>query len=95
MLRDITNSTASSGFAPARRRARGSISRMASGSLRVRVYAGLDPITGRRRYLRQTVPPGPTALEDAEAACRRLLTLVHDRRYPRTDVTLAELLDRH
>jgi integrase len=68
---------------------------MPSGSLRVRVYAGLDPITRRRRYLRQTVPPGPTALEEAEAACRRLLTLVRERRHLRVDVTLAELLDRH
>lgn len=66
-----------------------------AGRCGVRVYAGLDPITGRRRYLRHTVPAGPTALEEAEAACRWLLTLVRERRHPRVEVTLAELLDRH
>jgi len=49
---------------------------MPSGYLRVRVYAGTDPITGSDRYLRHTVPAGPTALEQAEATCRRLVTLI-------------------
>jgi len=33
-----------------RRRSRGEIEELPSGSLRVRVYAGIDPITGRRHY---------------------------------------------
>jgi hypothetical protein len=30
-----------------------------SGSIRARVYAGIDPVTNTARYLRETVPPGP------------------------------------
>jgi integrase len=63
--------------------------------LRVRVYAGADPITGRQRCLSRNIPAGPTALEDAEATCRRLLTQVRQRRQPRVDVTLDELVDQH
>jgi integrase len=61
----------------------------------VRVYAGLDPVTHRQRALTHTIPDGPTALEDAEAACRRLLTQVRENRQPRTDITLGQLLARH
>ncbi|HEV2784112.1 MAG TPA: hypothetical protein VGX25_32395 [Actinophytocola sp.] len=59
------------------------------------VYAGTDPVTGRTHYLRETVPAGPTALVEAGAVCRRLLARVWERRQPRTDVTVTELVDRH
>lgn len=49
-----------------RRRARGSISRLPSGSLRVRVYAGTNPVTGRQRCLSETVAAGSTARAQAE-----------------------------
>jgi hypothetical protein len=68
---------------------------MACGSLRVRVYAGKDPITGRQRWLSHNVPAGPTAVEDAEALCRRLLTRIRQQRHPRIDIMLDELLDQH
>ncbi|RSN31344.1 site-specific integrase [Amycolatopsis sp. WAC 04169] len=45
--------------------------------------------------LSQTIPAGPTALDDAEAAARRMLTQVRERRELRTDVTLTELLASH
>jgi len=83
------------GSTPIRRAARGSICRTTCGSLRVRVYAGRNPITGRQRWLSQNIPAGPAASDEAEAVCRRLLSLVHHRRHPRVDVTVAELLDRH
>jgi hypothetical protein len=83
------------GSSPIRRVARGSISRMAGGSLRVRVYAGQDPITGRQRWLSQNIAAGPAELEQAEATCRRLVSRVRERRHPRVDVTVAELVDRH
>jgi integrase len=66
-----------------------------SGSLRVRVYASTDPITGRRTYLIETVGSGPSARLQAEGACRRLLGRVQRRRCLRTDVTVGELLNRH
>jgi integrase len=95
MARDKTSVRVNHGAALVRRGARGSISRLPSGSLRVRVYAGTNPITGRQRTLTQIIPDGPTALEDAEAVCRRLVDRVREQRQPRTDVTLSELLDRH
>jgi integrase len=49
-----------------RRRSRGEIEQLPSGSLRVRVYAGIDPITGRRHYLREVVPAGSRAAREAE-----------------------------
>jgi integrase len=76
-------------------RPRGSIDTLPSGSLRVRVYAGVDPITHHAHYLSQTISPGPTAARDAEAACQRLVTQVEEGRHPRTNATLAHLLDRH
>ena len=40
-------------------RGRGEVERLPSGSLRVRVYAGIDPVTKRKHYLTETVPAGP------------------------------------
>ncbi|MEQ4304005.1 substrate-binding domain-containing protein [Plantactinospora sp. B6F1] len=63
------------------RRARGEVETLPSGSLRVRVYAGLDPVTRKRRYLVETVPAGPTAARDAEAVRARLLAKVDESRH--------------
>ncbi|GHJ14185.1 hypothetical protein [Micromonospora sp. AKA38] len=43
------------------KRQRGEIEELPSGSLRVKVYAGIDPITKKRHYLTETIPPGATA----------------------------------
>ena len=40
------------------KRQRGSVEELASGALRVAVYAGSDPLTGRRHYLREVIPAG-------------------------------------
>ncbi|WP_431924972.1 LacI family DNA-binding transcriptional regulator [Micromonospora wenchangensis] len=64
------------------RRARGEIEELPSGSLRVRVYAGIDPVSKRRRYLTETVPAGPVAARHAESVRSRLLDTVrrqHER----------------
>jgi integrase len=95
MGRGRNNTRVTSDDGPVRRGPRGSISRLPSGSLRVRVYAGVNPVTGREHYLRETVPAGPSACEEAEAAGRRLLDRVRERRKPRADVTVSELVDRH
>ncbi|WP_202919025.1 LacI family DNA-binding transcriptional regulator [Saccharothrix deserti] len=68
----------------ARRQARGEIERLPSGSLRVRVYAGVDPDSGKRRYLTETVPAGPTADREAEAVRTRLLNEADELRNQRT-----------
>ena len=44
-----------------RARPRGNITPLPSGSLRVRVYAGTDSLTGKANYLTETVKPGPKA----------------------------------
>lgn len=76
-------------------RQRGSIDQLASGALRVRVYAGIDPVTKRRHDLVEIIPPGPKAHVQAEAARVRLANEVYERRNPRTSATVAQLLERH
>jgi hypothetical protein len=51
-----------------RRRTRGSIDELPSGALRVRVYAGRDPLTKRDHYLTEVIPAGPKAAAAAEGA---------------------------
>ena len=55
-----------------RGRSRGGIEKLSSGALRAYVYDGLDPVSGRRHYLLETVPAGPEAQKLAEKALRRL-----------------------
>ncbi|WP_231954433.1 LacI family DNA-binding transcriptional regulator [Actinoplanes derwentensis] len=55
------------------RQPRGEIETLPSGSLRVRVYAGVDPITGKRIHLTETIPAGPDAQAEAEQIRDRLL----------------------
>src|SRR4051794_41928580 len=76
-------------------RARGGIDTLPSGARRVRVYAGVDPLTGKRNYLTGVVPPGPSAAKEAERGRTRLLTQVDERRNPRTKAPLDQLLDRY
>lgn len=76
------------GKTPGKRRERGSIERRGD-SLRVKVYAGLDPITGRRIYL-----TGSTTDErQAEKIRTRLLEEVDAQRSARTRATLNAALD--
>jgi len=77
------------------RRSRGRIERLPSGSLRVQVYAGIDSLTKKRHYLTETVPGGPKAAATAERVRTRLLQQVDDRRAPRTNATMNQLLDRY
>ena len=71
-------------------RQRGHIEERAGGSFCVSVYAGLDPLTHKRRYLRETA----STRRDAQKALTRLQTQVDDRRHPRTGVTFEELVEQ-
>src|SRR6188472_2631515 len=83
--------TRSDGTAGDRRR--GSV-RVRGGSLQVRVFAGVDPVTGRDRYLSETVRgTDRAARREAEKAMVRLQAEVDGRRSARTSVTLGYLLD--
>ncbi len=63
-----------------RKRPRGAIETLPSGVLRARVYAGVDPLSRRRRYLDEIVHTPA----DAERALTRLLARVDERRQPKT-----------
>jgi integrase len=77
------------------RRPRGAIETLPSGSLRVKVYAGYDPVSGKRHYLDEVVRAGPRAAAEAEKVRTRLLHEVDERRNPKTRVTVNQLLDRY
>lgn len=79
----------------ARKRSRGEIETLPSGSLRVRVYAGIDPVSKKRHYLVETVPAGPRAAREAEKVRTRLLNQVDEKRNPRTKATVNQLMDRY
>lgn len=74
---------------------RGNFEVLASGAVRVRVYAGVDPLTGRPHYLRKTIPAGPDATDEAERERTRLLNQVDEGRNPRTKATVDQLMDRY
>ncbi|TCN36870.1 site-specific recombinase XerD [Kribbella orskensis] len=73
----------------------GGINPLPSGSLRVRVYAGIDPVKKHKMYLEETVPAGPDAQAKAEALRAEFVAEVYQRRHPRTDATVEQLLERH
>lgn len=77
------------------RRQRGEIMTLPSGSLRVRVYAGIDPLTGKKHHLTEVIPAGKDAAKLAERARTRLLSSVDERRAPRTKATVAELMEQY
>lgn len=62
--------------------AAGRFEELPSGSLRVSAYAGVDPLSSRRTYLKETIPAGPRAQTEAERALNRLLNQVDDKRNP-------------
>lgn len=78
-----------------RNRQRGGIDELPSGALRVRVYAGTDPITKRRHDLIEVIPAGPDAWDRADEVRRRFVEDVKQRRSPRTTATVDQLLDRY
>ncbi len=80
---------------PPTQRSRGSIDELPSGALRVRVYAGLDPVSKRRHYLTEIIAAGPGADRRARAARDRLVSQVEERRNPRTKATVDQLLERY
>ena len=69
----------------------GHIERLPSGSYRVIVYVGTDPLTGRRLRFRQTVKTE----EQAQILLGKLLEQVAEGRQPDIGVTVAELLRQY
>lgn len=77
------------------KKVRGEIEALPSGSYQVRVYAGIDPLTRKRHYLTEVVPPGPKAAAKAEKVRTRSLSEVDAKRSSLTNATVGQLLDRY
>jgi integrase len=69
-------------------RSRGHIETLPSGSFRARVYAGIDPLTGKRRYLVETA----TSKEAAKRALTKLQRQVDEDRHPKTAITVRQAI---
>jgi hypothetical protein len=76
-------------------RARGNIEQLRSGALRVRLDAGIDPVTKKRHNLIEVVEPGPKEWKKAEEIRDRLLHEVVEKRNSRTSATIDQLLTRY
>jgi len=67
---------------------KGYVERLPSGSFRIRVYAGLDPLTGKEVYLKKTVKRA----EDVEPTKQRLLASAEAGHRPESAATVKHLV---
>ncbi len=72
------------------RRPRGHVEERPGGKFRAVVYAGTDPLTGRQRYLKKTAPTEAEALVELT----RLQNQVDEQRHPRSNVTVAQVIEK-
>lgn len=77
-------------MAARRRRPRGHIEARPNGTFRAIVYAGIDPLTGKQRYLRKTVGTYP----QAEIELTKLLGQVDEQRQPRSAIAVGQLVEK-
>ena len=79
-----------------KKRQQGVVDTLASGALRVRVDAGVDPVT-KRRHRRTRVIPADTPDKEAEAEKVRiqLLNEIYGRRNPKTEAKVKQLIERY
>jgi integrase len=75
---------------PRKRRPRGHIRTLPSGSFQAIVYSGVDPITGKERYLRETA----VTYDAAEIALTRLQAQVDEDRHPKSDITVSRAISQ-
>lgn len=73
---------------PGKRRNPGTVERRGN-SLRVKVYAGIDPLTGKELYLREST----TDEAEADRILNRLLSQVDEQRSARTDAAFKVAVD--
>jgi integrase len=73
---------------PPRRRARGHIEQLPSGSYCARVYAGQDPLTRRPRYLLETAKTHA----DARKALTKLQRQVDEDQQPKANITVRQAI---
>ncbi|MGD9529843.1 hypothetical protein [Pseudonocardia sp.] len=75
---------------PRKRRSRGFIEQLPSGSHRAVVYAGTDPLTGRPRYVRETVK----TYDGAKKAVTRLQAQVDEDKQPKSNITVRQAIEQ-
>jgi integrase len=75
---------------PRRRRPRGHIEELRSGRFRAIVYAGVDPLTGKQRYLKELAD----SYSDAELVLTRLQSRVDENRHPKSAITVGQAIAR-
>ncbi|MDP9221877.1 MAG: site-specific integrase, partial [Actinomycetota bacterium] len=73
---------------PRKRRSRGQVEQLPSGSWRALVYAGADPLTGKERRLRETAP----TYEAAQVALTKLLRQLDEDQHPKTAITVRQAI---
>lgn len=71
-----------------KRRTRGNIEELPTGGFRARVYAGADPLPKRPRYLREMTD----TYEQAQVALTRMQNQVDERRHPRSNATVGQVI---
>jgi integrase len=75
---------------PRKRRQRGSILPLPSGSYRVTVYAGKDVLTGKTRQLRETAK----TYDDAKKVLTRLQRQVDEDNQPKSNITVRQAVEQ-
>ncbi len=70
---------------------KGHAERLPSGSFRLAVFAGRDPVTGKPIYLKETVKRE----EDVEAVRERLLAKAEAGQHPEADATVEHLIEQY
>jgi hypothetical protein len=75
---------------PRRRRARGHIEQLRSGGYRAVVYVGIDPLTRKERYLKETA----NSYAQAKVALTRLQREVDEEAHPKTRLTIGQAIQQ-
>ncbi len=75
---------------PRKRRQRGYIEQLPSGSYRAVAYAGVDLLTRRPRYLRRTVE----SYDDAKKALVKLQNEIDEGKAPKSDITVRQTIEQ-
>ncbi|BBF99674.1 MULTISPECIES: tyrosine-type recombinase/integrase [Pseudonocardia] len=71
---------------PQKRRSRGYIEELPSGSFRAEVFAGIDPLTGKKRKLRETCKTHA----EAKKALTKLQRQVDENKQPKSSITVGQ-----
>jgi integrase len=77
-------------MSPRKRRPRGHVEARPNGTFRAIVYAGVDPLTGKERYLKRSTK----TRAEADVALTRLQAQVDDQQQPRSNITVGHVVEK-